>query len=130
VIIEAAPARARNFGRAAIVVLDRSGDTISMDRVDGASDNVECAAGKARIAVMEGQRSSDTARLLETAPTRYYGFLSLYPGQVYLQSGGVPLGVDGRLVGAVGVSGLPGQSEQAADAGVEAWERYRQTLAR
>ena len=134
VIIEGATARARDIGRAAaIVVLDATGNTISVDRMDGASSTSEqMAAGKARIAVMLRQRSSEAARLLETNPPRYFGLLSLYHGQVYLNGGGVPLAVDGQLVGGVGVSGLGpgGLEEQAADAGVEAWERYRQTLVR
>jgi len=55
----------------------------------------------------------------------------MFPGELIWQAGGVPFAVDGRLVGAVGVSGLPaGQDELAADAGVEAWQRYRENLAR
>lgn len=131
VVIEAATARGREFGRAAIVVLDATGNTISMDRIDGTAYHWErAAAGKARIAVMLGQRSSDASRLLETAPNRFYSLLNLFPGQVYFSGGGVPLTVDGQLVGGVGVAGLPGQDELAADAGVEAWERHRQTPAR
>ncbi|MGY9107403.1 MAG: heme-binding protein, partial [Alphaproteobacteria bacterium] len=39
---------------------------------------------------------------------------------------GVPLSVDGTLVGAVGIAGLPqGVDEAAARAGMVDWEEYR-----
>ena len=41
--------------------------------------------------------------------------MNMYPGEVYLVGGGVPLAIDNRLVGAVGVAGLPeGVDEKAA----------------
>ena len=50
----------------------------------------------------------------------------MYPGKVYLVGGGVPLVVDDRLVGAVGIAGLPqGVDERAARAGMAAWDKYR-----
>ena len=58
-----------------------------------------------------------------------FPFRNMYPGKVYLVGGGVPLTVDGRLVGAVGVAGLPqGVDEKAARAGIAAWERFRQNM--
>jgi uncharacterized protein GlcG (DUF336 family) len=42
----------------------------------------------------------------------------MYPGKIYLVGGGVPLAVDGVLVGGVGVAGLPeGVDEKSARAG-------------
>jgi uncharacterized protein GlcG (DUF336 family) len=53
----------------------------------------------------------------------------MYPGQVYLVGGGVPLAIGGRLVGAVGVAGLPqGVDEKAALAGIDAWNKYRESM--
>jgi uncharacterized protein GlcG (DUF336 family) len=41
----------------------------------------------------------------------------------------VPLTVEGRLVGAVGVAGLPqGIDEKAARAGIAAWEKFRENI--
>ena len=52
--------------------------------------------------------------------------MSMYPGKVYLVGGGVPLVVDDRLVGAVGIAGLPqGVDERAARAGMAAWDKHR-----
>jgi uncharacterized protein GlcG (DUF336 family) len=50
----------------------------------------------------------------------------MYPGKVYLVGGGLPLVVDGRIVGGVGIAGLPkGMDEQAALAGIAAWNKMR-----
>jgi glc operon protein GlcG len=132
VILDAAVAYAKGVnGAAGIAVLDSAGNVVSLDRMDGASYHQDRqSAGKARIAVQLRQRSSATTRILETAPERFYSVLSMFPGEILWQSGGVPLAVDGRLVGAVGVSGLPsGQDERAADAGVDAWQLYRPNIA-
>ena len=53
----------------------------------------------------------------------------MYPGEVYLVGGGVPLAVGNRLVGAVGVAGLPqGVDEKAAEAGIAAWNKFRASM--
>jgi uncharacterized protein GlcG (DUF336 family) len=54
-----------------------------------------------------------------------------FAGAVYLVGGGVPLTIDGQLVGAVGVAGLPqGVDEKAARAGIAAWEKFRENMKR
>jgi uncharacterized protein GlcG (DUF336 family) len=41
----------------------------------------------------------------------------------------VPLGIGNRLVGAVSVAGLPqGVDEKAAEAGIAAWNKYREDM--
>jgi hypothetical protein len=51
--------------------------------------------------------------------------MSMYPGEVYLVGGGVPLGTDNRLAGA-GLS--EGVDERAALAGIDAWNKYRESM--
>jgi len=129
VIIDAAVAYARNLKlRMTVAVLDDGGHLISADRMDGASFNGErTATGKAFTAVMTRRPSAAAAELSKTAPERYYGIMNMYPGQVYLVPGGLPLTVNNRIVGAVGVSGLPsGMDEKACEAGIAAWQKYRE----
>jgi glc operon protein GlcG len=131
VIVDAAVAYGRSVnGAAGIAVVDGAGNVVSLDRMDGTSYQQDRqAAGKARIAVMLRQRSSISAGLIETAPDRYFSTLSMFPGELFWQAGGVPLVVDGHIVGGVGVSGLvSGGDDLAADAAIEAWQRYRETL--
>jgi uncharacterized protein GlcG (DUF336 family) len=127
-IIEAGLARARELGqRVAIAVVDEAGNPISLDKMDGAAlYRDRFAVGKAFAAVLTQQPTTEAMKLEQTAPERFYGMLNLFPERIYLLSGGVPLRVDGRIVGAVGVAGgATGMDEQIAEAGIAAWQAQR-----
>jgi uncharacterized protein GlcG (DUF336 family) len=129
-IIEGAIAFARSQNmRMAVAVLDDGGYIVSVDRMDGTSFNsVNQAIGKAFTSVLYRRPSAELAELVKTAPDRFYGIMNMWPGKVYIVSGGLPLVVDGKLVGAVGISGLPpGVDEKASKAGLAAWEKLRQS---
>ena len=131
VIIEGAIAFAREQNmRMAVVVCDAAGNVVSGDRMDGASlQNIRFAEGKAFASALYRQTTDDLAALYKTRPDRYFGIINMYPGKIYLVGGGVPLAVDGRLVGGVGVAGLPeGVDEKAVMAGIAAWTKFRETL--
>jgi len=130
IIIDGAEAYARNLKmRMSVAVLDDGGHLVSVDRMDGTSFNSEHQAkGKVFTSIISRQPSAAVADLMTTAPNRFYSIMNIWPGQVYLVSGGLPLTVNNRLVGAVGVSGLPsGVDEKAAQAGVAAWQKYRES---
>ena len=127
-IIEAGIGRAHELNqRVVIAVVDEAGHVVSLDRMDGAPLHRDrFAMGKAFGAVLMRQPTAEAARLRESGPDRYFGVLSMFPGQIYLLSGGVPLQVEGRIVGAVGVAGgAAGMDEQVAEAGIAAWEGQR-----
>ena len=133
IIIDGAIAYARSLNmRMAVVVLDDGGHLISADRMDGTSFNSEHQAqGKAFTSIISRQPSAAVAALMTTAPERFYGIINMWPGQVYIVSGGLPLTINNRLVGSVGVSGLPsGVDEKAAQAGIAAWQKYREGLSK
>ncbi|HLH87851.1 MAG TPA: heme-binding protein [Xanthobacteraceae bacterium] len=111
----------------AVVVVDQVGNVVSSDRMDACSpSNVHLAEGKAFASVMFRQTTEALGELAKLRPDRYFGILNMYPGRVYLVGGGEPLVVDGRIVGAVGVAGLPqGVDELAGRAGIAAWEALR-----
>jgi uncharacterized protein GlcG (DUF336 family) len=128
VIIEGAKAFAReNSLRGAVAVVDTSGNLISLDTMDGVRLNdVSGAQGKAFAAAIFRQPTQSLRELAQTRPDRYFGIVNLYPGRVYLVGGGVPLELDGKLLGAVGVAGLPEfVDEKAARAGIAAWQNFR-----
>jgi uncharacterized protein GlcG (DUF336 family) len=131
VIIEGAIAYAREKNvRMGVVVLDTSGEIIAGERMDGASGrNVRFAEGKAFASVTYRNTTQALSETYKTRPDRYFGIMNMYGSKVYLVGGGVPLAVDGKLVGAVGVAGLAEfEDERAGRAGIAAWDKARAAL--
>jgi uncharacterized protein GlcG (DUF336 family) len=116
--------------RMGVAVVDVGGDIISGDRMDNASSrNVRFAEAKAFASAMYRQTTETLGALYKTRPDRYFGIMNMYGNKVYLVGGGVPIAFEGKLVGAVGVAGLPqGEDENAARAGIAAWEKMRASL--
>jgi glc operon protein GlcG len=101
-----------------IAVVDDGGHAITTARLDGAQwSSIETAVAKARAAVAWKRPT----RLLEEAVNNgRTAFLSISQGMAVLQ-GGVPIEIDGVIVGAVGVSGVKASDDEViALAGVNA----------
>ena len=108
----------RNEWRVVIAVVDDGGHPVALARLDGAQwSSIDTAVGKARAAVAWKRPT----RLLEEAVNNgRTAFLSISQGMAILQ-GGVPIDVDGTIVGAVGVSGVKAADDEVvALAGVHA----------
>ncbi len=130
-LVEGALAFAATTGIAAgIAIVDQAGDLIAAERADGGTyRNVKFATGKAFASAIFGQTTEQLGAVQKTRPDRYFGILNMYPGKVYLVGGGVPLTLDGKLIGAVGVAGLPeGVDEKAGRAGIAAWMKFREGM--
>jgi len=98
-----------------IAVLDDGGHLIYLEQMDGAQiGSIEVAQGKARTAV----RFRRPSKFFEDALTaNHLGVITL--GDITAIRGGLPIMVDGKAVGAIGVSGGdPAQDEQCAEAGL------------
>lgn len=96
-----AEARKRN-GTVAAAVVDPSGGLILFQCMDGTQPaSQDIAVMKARTAA---RMRRPTKALEDSAGSGRAGFLSL-PGMLLLE-GGVPVRVDGELVGALGISGM------------------------
>jgi uncharacterized protein GlcG (DUF336 family) len=119
-------ARERNV-RMGITVLDSAGDIVIAQRMEGAAGrNVKFAEAKAHASLLYRTTTEALSQLYKTRPDRYFGIMNMYGNKVYLVGGGVPLAVDGKLVGAVGVAGLAEfEDERAGRAGIAAWEKMR-----
>jgi glc operon protein GlcG len=128
-IIQGAVAAARDKNaRLGVVVMDETGEFVAGGRMDGAPGrNIQFAEGKAFAAVMYRTTSEAMSNLYKTAPARYFGIMNMYGNRIYLVGGGIPLVVDGKLVGAVGIAGT-NQDELFAQAGIAAWEKARADL--
>jgi glc operon protein GlcG len=112
----AAEAEARkNNWNVVIVVVDEGGHLIYLQRMDETQiASVGIAQGKARTAVLYKR---PTKALEDAVAGGRTAILSL-PGAVAVE-GGLPVVVDGRIIGAIGVSGVQStQDAQVARAGL------------
>jgi glc operon protein GlcG len=108
----------RNQWRVVIAVVDDGGHTILLQRLDHAqTSSIDTAVAKARAAVAWKRPT----RLLEEAINNgRTAFLSISQGMGLLQ-GGVPIEIEGLIVGAIGVSGVKASDDEVvALAGVNA----------
>ena len=110
-----AEARRRNW-KYAIAIVDCSGELVSFDKMDGTQlASVRIAEAKARAAA---QFRRPTRTFQDAVNGGQAASLSL-PGVVAAE-GGVPLVVDGKLIGAIGTSGgAAPQDGVVAQAGVD-----------
>ena len=112
---------ARGGWRVVIAVVDDGGHPILALRLDGTqTSSFDTAIGKARAAVAWKR---PTRLLEESVNNGRFAFLSIYQGMALLQ-GGVPIEIDGQVIGAIGVSGVKASDDEVvALAGVHALQQ-------
>ena len=122
IVTDAAQAEADKRGlKVTIVVVDPAGVPIALRRMDDAPlPGPEIATGKAQTAARFGNPTAVfEQRLQKEGQLRYLSF----PVAVVASEGGIPIKLDGKTVGAVGVSGATSQEDGLiAAAGVAALE--------
>lgn len=121
--MDAAEAEARRHGWAvSIAVLEPNGQLVAFKKLDDASyGSSEIAMGKARTAAFFRRPSKDFADRLVQGATGLLAMPQMTPAR-----GGVPIIADGKIIGAIGVSGVESaQDEQAALAGAKAASEAR-----
>ena len=108
----------RGGWKVVIAVVDDGGHAILVQRLDGTQvSSIDTAVAKARAAVAWKR---PTRLLEESVNGGRYAFLSISQGMALLQ-GGVPVEVDGQVIGAIGVSGVKASDDEiVALAGVNA----------
>jgi len=114
-LVAAAEAEAKKRGATVVIaVVDDGGQLILLERLDDTQvASVEVAIGKARTAAIFRRPSKEFEDQVKNGRV---SALALH-GAVALQ-GGVPIIVDGKVIGAIGVSGeTPNQDEDIAVAG-------------
>jgi glc operon protein GlcG len=117
-IVAAAEAEARQRGvGVVIVVADDAGHVIELSRMDTAQvASVNVGIGKARTAAIYRRPSREFEAQIRSGRIAALALADATPLQ-----GGIPIVIDGRVVGAVGVSGdTPLVDEEIAIAGAKA----------
>ena len=109
---------AKGGWKVVIAIVDEGGHPLMLHRLDGAQwSSIDTAVGKARAAVAWKR---PTRLLEESVNNGRYAFLSISQGMALLQ-GGVPLELDGQVIGAIGVSGVKAADDEViALAGIHA----------
>ena len=105
-MVDEAVAKARTIGVSEnVAVLDDGGNLKAFHRMDGASiPTIEIAQNKAYTALF-GVPTQDFFDFIQRDPSLLAGIPTL--ARVAAYGGGLPIKVDGELVGAIGVSGAP-----------------------
>ncbi len=111
-------ARKNNAPGGVIAVVDDGGNLVALERLDGTfSAGANISIGKAKTAVMFKRPTKFFEDVIKNGRTAMVALPDFTPLQ-----GGVPIMVDGQLIGGVGVSGAMSavQDEELATAGAEA----------
>jgi len=105
----------KNGWNVAVAVVDTHGFLVYFERMDNTQTaSVDIAIGKAKAAATYRR----TTRVFMDAINKGGPATATLPG-VFASPGGVPIMVDGKVTGAVGVSGVTGdQDEQCSKAGL------------
>ena len=119
-VIAAAVAEARKSGggTAVIAVVDEGGNTIAVERLDNTfAAGANIATGKARTAALFKKPTKFFEEIVNKGRTAMVALSDFTP-----LKGGVPIVVDGQIVGAIGVSGAASADadEAVAEAGAAA----------
>ncbi len=118
-VMAGAEAEARkNSWPVVIVILDSGGQLVMLQRLDNAQcGSVEIAKEKARSAVALRRPTKALQDLVAQGGAN----LRLLTLGYSVLEGGIPILVDGRIIGSVGVSGVTSQQDaQIAQAGIDA----------
>lgn len=122
-VIGAAEKKAAEIGQPQnIAVVDAGGNLIAHERMDGAwIGSIDISIKKAFTSRAFDIATKDLAK--EAQPGKqFYGIQESNSGRVMVFAGGIPLKRDGKVVGAIGVSGGSGEQDQTvAEAGAAAF---------
>jgi glc operon protein GlcG len=108
----------KNNWRMAFAVVGPAGELVYFEKMDGTQlASTEISQGKARTAVMFRRPSKAFADQFAAGNTSFLTF----PEKPVASEGGVPITVNGKIIGAIGASGGTGQQDGlAATAGAAA----------
>jgi uncharacterized protein GlcG (DUF336 family) len=105
-MVDAAVAKAREIGVSEnVAILDDGGNLKAFGRMDGAPlPTIEMALNKAYTALF-GISTQEFFNFIQSDPSLLAGIPTL--ARMAAWGGGVPIKVDGEIVGAIGLSGAP-----------------------
>ena len=124
-VIAAAEQKAAEIGQPQnIAVVDGGGNLVAHVRMDGAwIGSVDISIKKAFTSRAFDISTKELSELAQPGED-FYGINASNEGKIMIFAGGIPLKQNGKVVGAIGVSGGSGkQDHTVAEAGAEAFEQ-------
>ena len=122
-VIAAAEKKAREIGQPMnVAVADEGGNLIAHVRMDGAwIGSIDVSINKAFTSRAFDISTKDLASNSQSGQ-QFFGIHVSNHGKIMIFAGGIPLKRDGKVVGAIGVSGGTGEQDQTvAEAGAAAF---------
>ena len=122
-VIAAAESKAAQIGQPMnIAVVDAGGNLVAHVRMDGAwIGSIDISIKKAFTSRAFDIATKDLAQHSQSGG-QFFGIHASNDGRIMIFAGGIPLKRDGRVVGAIGVSGGSGEQDHAvAEAGAGAF---------
>jgi uncharacterized protein GlcG (DUF336 family) len=123
ILIAGAAAKAREIGvPMCIAVTDESGQLIAFERMDGGKVTSTTIAIDKAFTAAGAKRATHEYGAVSQPGKPAYGINSAIGGRLMVVGGGLPVIVNGEVVGGIGISsGTPDQDLACAQAGVDAF---------
>jgi uncharacterized protein GlcG (DUF336 family) len=125
VLIAGARAKAQEIGvPMCIAICDESGQLIAFERMDGGKVTSTIIAQDKAYTAAGAKRTTESYGIASQPGSPAYGINSAIGGRLMVVAGGLPVLVDGEVVGSIGLSsGTPAQDSECAQAGIDAFLR-------
>jgi uncharacterized protein GlcG (DUF336 family) len=120
VLIAGARTKAEEIGvPMCIAVCDESGQLIAFERMDGGKITSTIIAQDKAYTAAGAKRTTESYGAASQPGSPAYGINSAIGGRLLVVGGGLPVVVDGEVVGGIGLSsGTPAQDIECAEAGI------------
>lgn len=121
ILIEGARARADAIGvPMCIAITDDSGNLVAFERMDGGKVTSTTIAIDKSFTASAAKKATHEYGSASQPGGGAYGINSAIGGRLMVVGGGLPVSVDGQVVGGIGVSsGTPAQDQDVAQAGID-----------
>ena len=109
-----------------IAITDESGQLIAFERMDGGKITSSIIAQDKAFTAAGAKRTTESYGVASQPGSPAYGINAAIGGRLMIVAGGLPVVVEGEVVGAIGISsGTPTQDTECAQAGID---RFLSTL--
>lgn len=122
-LISAARIKADEIGvPMCIAITDEGGNLIAFERMDGGKVTSSTIAIDKAFTAAGAKKATHEYGEVSQPGKPAYGIAAAIGGRLMVVGGGLPVSVDGAVVGGIGVSsGTPAQDQEVAQAGIDAF---------